>query len=247
MSETKNLGQDTLASIGDIPATNKWLIVGNDSFTLPAQPPSGNIYASGGIDINPSSQVKTFAAPGTLNCQVIAVGNSSAQLKSGDISLSGDLYVGGTIKGTNVSLTGSATLNGNNIDALPVNVIMLWYGDQNSMPKGWVLCDGGNGTPDLRDRFVVGAGGRYKKSDTGGNDSVTLAINNVPPHQHSISMHQRVFDPGNPGKDGLGLIPANQYTQEGTTDYLSNTNRDSADSFDIRPKYYGLFYIMKTG
>lgn len=43
-------------------------------------------------------------------------------------------------------------------------MIMAWYGNQNQVPSGWVICDGTNGTPDLRDRFVMGAG-RFSKGD----------------------------------------------------------------------------------
>jgi len=44
--------------------------------------------------------------------------------------------------------------------------IMLWHGAVVNIPAGWALCDGNNGTPDLRDRFVIGAGGTYNPDDT---------------------------------------------------------------------------------
>src|SRR5262249_34779064 len=51
-----------------------------------------------------------------------------------------------------LSVTGTITGQG----AVPVGAIMMWSGDVKSLPKGWVLCDGGNETPDLRGRFIVG-------------------------------------------------------------------------------------------
>ena len=45
--------------------------------------------------------------------------------------------------------------------AAPIGSIVLWHGALKDIPVGWVYCDGSNGTPDLRDRFVVGAGKRY--------------------------------------------------------------------------------------
>lgn len=51
---------------------------------------------------------------------------------------------------------------------------MFWSGSTEDIPEGWVLCDGNNGTPDLRNRFVVGAGGDYAVGDTGGRASETL-------------------------------------------------------------------------
>ena len=51
---------------------------------------------------------------------------------------------------------------------VPYGVIVMWSGQSNEIPAGWALCDGANGTPDLRGRFVVGAGGDYAVGDTGG-------------------------------------------------------------------------------
>lgn len=58
---------------------------------------------------------------------------------------------------------------------IPTGIISLWYGSIASVPSGWYLCDGGNGTPDLRDRFIVGAGSTYAVAATGGSASVTPA------------------------------------------------------------------------
>ncbi len=44
-----------------------------------------------------------------------------------------------------------------NFSAIPIGCIVLWGGSVASIPSGWRLCDGTNNTPDLRDRFVVGA------------------------------------------------------------------------------------------
>ena len=53
--------------------------------------------------------------------------------------------------------------------AVPAGTIALWSGAASAVPTGWALCDGQNGTPDLRGRFVVGAGGEaYAVGDTGG-------------------------------------------------------------------------------
>ncbi|MDR9392671.1 MAG: hypothetical protein RI554_11670, partial [Trueperaceae bacterium] len=60
----------------------------------------------------------------------------------------------------------------------------MWSGSVVSIPSGWLLCDGTNGTPDLRDRFIVGAGGAYTVNDTGGADSVQLSGSEMPSHSH---------------------------------------------------------------
>jgi microcystin-dependent protein len=51
----------------------------------------------------------------------------------------------------------------------------MWSGAVDAVPEGWLLCDGENGTPDLRDRFIVGAGTTYEMGETGGADNVTPA------------------------------------------------------------------------
>ena len=75
------------------------------------------------------------------------------------------------------------------IDAytVPAGGIIMWSGSTGSIPSGWFLCNGSNGTPDLRNRFVVGAGDSYAVDATGGADSVTLSTSEIPAHSHSAS------------------------------------------------------------
>ena len=67
---------------------------------------------------------------------------------------------------------------------VPPGAIIMWSGSINDIPVGWALCDGSNGTPDLRDRFIVGAGGSYNVGNTGGSDTVTLTTSQIPSHSH---------------------------------------------------------------
>ena len=62
---------------------------------------------------------------------------------------------------------------------LPAGIILLWSGAIAGIPSGWTLCDGTLGTPDLRGRFIPGAGGTYVVNATGGTDTLNLA------HVHS--------------------------------------------------------------
>jgi len=70
---------------------------------------------------------------------------------------------------------------------LPTGIIVMWNSTAASIPTGWQLCDGSNGTPDLRGQFIVGAGGSYTPGDTGGAASVTLSSNTMPIHSHVLS------------------------------------------------------------
>lgn len=63
---------------------------------------------------------------------------------------------------------------------IPSGVIVLWSGT--SLPSGWKLCDGSSGTPDLRDRFVMGAGPVNRIGSTGGSADTVL-----PEHTHRLS------------------------------------------------------------
>ena len=63
-------------------------------------------------------------------------------------------------------------------DIVPTGVITMWYGSIASIPSGWFLCDGTNSTPDLRDRFIVGAGSTYAVAATGGSANATLVSHN---------------------------------------------------------------------
>lgn len=75
---------------------------------------------------------------------------------------------------------------------LPRGMIIMWGGSVVSIPAGWQLCDGSNTTPDLRNKFIVGAGtgvspSAYAVGATGGTTSVTLAASNIPAHTHTFS------------------------------------------------------------
>lgn len=52
--------------------------------------------------------------------------------------------------------------------AVPTGAIIMWSGSIGSIPSGYVICDGSNGTPDLRDRFVIGSGSNYSVGNSGG-------------------------------------------------------------------------------
>lgn len=72
--------------------------------------------------------------------------------------------------------------------ALTQGIILIWSGNIIDIPTGWQLCDGTNGTPDLRNRFVVGAGGTYAVGATGGLSTVSLTVPQLPTHTHPVSV-----------------------------------------------------------
>jgi len=74
-----------------------------------------------------------------------------------------------------------------NVQFIPSGAIIMWSGAVAAIPSGWQICDGSAGTPNLRDRFVVGAGSSYAVGATGGAAQVTLTIDQIPAHTHGYS------------------------------------------------------------
>ena len=98
--------------------------------------------------------------------------------------------------------------------SLPIGSIIMWSGDTSSIPTGWQLCDGTNGTPDLRNRFVIGAGDTYPVGNTGGNaDSVVVE------HSHTINDHNHTFSGS--GSDNVDI------SVSGTTGNQSQSHNHS--------------------
>ena len=139
---------------------------------------------------------------------------------------------------------------------IPRGAIIMWSGSTGSIPNGWVLCDGSNGTPNLRDRFIVGAGSTYSVDSTGGASSVTLSTANMPAHTHDISDAYYIESTIVGGILG-GTIDTTFTNLGGSADtdqdnrylYYRNTttaSRGSGTSFSILPPYYALAFIMKT-
>lgn len=71
---------------------------------------------------------------------------------------------------------------------IPVGGICLYYGLLANLPTNWQLCDGTNGTPDLRNKFIVGAGGSFAVGDTGGSTTVSLLAPQLPQHTHPLTV-----------------------------------------------------------
>lgn len=112
--------------------------------------------------------------------------------------------------------------------SLPSGFIMLWNGSIVNIPFGWTLCDGTAGTPDLTDRFVIGAGDSYDPDDTGGSETHT---------------HDFTADDHNHELVGLPAIAGGAYIGELISETAVTGTTDAGSSM---PKYYALCYIMKT-
>ena len=150
-------------------------------------------------------QVKTtsgtaFDCPPSATSVIACDGNDGVQ-GSGIAPLSSPAFTG--VPAAPTALSGTATpqiattafvatavvnaINAAVAAAAPVGVISMWSGSIGAIPTGWALCDGTSGRPDLRDRFIVGAGSSYAIGNTGGFNTVTLNLTQIPSHQHNAS------------------------------------------------------------
>ena len=140
--------------------------------------------------------------------------------------------------------------------AIPSGGIILWSGSTGSVPSGWYLCDGTNGTPDLRNSFIVGAGNTYAVGATGGTaDAIVVS------HTHTATsvvtdpghFHSGTVGSGSGGCAGganpvpTGTLTANTGTATtGITVATTNATAGTSGTNQNLPPYYALAYIQKA-
>jgi hypothetical protein len=203
---------------------------------------------------------------GTWNASTIAVANGGTGVTSSTGTGSVVLSASPTFTGVPLAPTASASTDNTQIattafvrDIIPAGIISMWSGSIASIPTGWLICDGTNGTPDLRDRFVVGAGSTYAVNATGGSANATLVSHNHtatstvtdPGHVHP-PLTGSVFFGFTGGAQGNG--PNSNGTQNATTGSAVtgisvatsiSTEGSSATNANL-PPYFALAYIMKS-
>ena len=118
-----------------------------------------------------------------------------------------------------------------------IGMIMMWSGSIVNIPIGWDLCDGQNGTPDLRDRFIVGAGNTHAVGATGGANSVTLTVAQMPAHTHTVTTNAGQYQQNEGGDAGGGR----QGLQTSTT-----SSNGGNEAHENRPPFYALAFIIKV-
>ena len=165
--------------------------------------------------------------------------NTSGQLWF-DTSGTGDLKVRNKANSAFESVDTTST-------ALPAGIISLWYGSIASIPSGWVLCDGVYaGSPDLRDKFVIGAGtgATYAVGATAGAASTgdhTLTTAEMPSHNHTY--YSRGFTEASSGAGSQNYSDETVLYPGGTGSTGGGGVHSHTQSL---PPYYALCYIMKT-
>jgi microcystin-dependent protein len=207
-------------------------------------------------DMQAGTDGDNFVVGGAFTCTGAAVFSSTVALGASATA---------TTQSANDNSTKVATTAYVANNAIPSGGIIIWSGSSASIPSGWYLCNGSNSTPDLRDRFVVGAGSTYAVGNTGGSkDAITVS------HTHSVT------DPGHAHKllsSGRGMISGGSNTaffdtykttstltfqnltsgnaetnagsESNTTGISIQSTGDSGTDANL-PPYYALCYIMKA-
>jgi len=135
--------------------------------------------------------------------------------------------------------------------AIPSGGIILWSGSTGSVPSGWYLCDGTNGTPDLRNSFIVGAGNTYAVGATGGTaDAIVVSHTHTATVTDPGHLHTAVVTfPGGPNtiQPGSQNFNANGSSATATTGIsVTNATAGTSGTNQNLPPYYALAYIQKA-
>lgn len=158
----------------------------------------------------------------------------------------------------------------------PAGGIVMWSGSVASIPSGWNLCDGANSTPDLRNRFVIGAGSNYSVDATGGATTDSITTSSSGGHSHSVSVSSTSLSVARDGWGTAGgpignaasghLIVGSGVTEgsetlesiriAGSNQSLGSHSHSASSgavgdhnhtaTVDTVPPYYALAYIMKA-
>lgn len=158
--------------------------------------------------------------------------------------------------------------------AIPTGGIIIWSGSTGSIPSGWLLCDGNNGTPDLRDRFIIGAGNTYAVNATGGTaDAIVVTHTHTATsvvtdagHDHATHGQGAISDGGGNlylsnnnslfsfgggsalfgGSSSVDTDFKTSVSTTGVTVATTNASSGTSGTNANLPPYYALAYIQKT-
>lgn len=194
-----------------------------------------SVSAGSGMSV---STVGTVATVTNAGVKTIAAGSGiTLSAASGDVSVSNAGVL--SVNGATGSVTGTF---------FPSGGIVMWSGSIDTIPAGWLLCNGLNGTPNLQDRFIVGAGSTYAVNAFGGSANAIVVA-----HAHILTDagHAHTYNTASTtttvtaGGDTALTTQAASTTGTATTGITVNSTGASGTGANL-PPYFALAYIQKT-
>ena len=226
---TLYIGLKVSATSGEILPRQKMLAVPYATFASDVSRASGNFTVAGlltakSLTVTNGLTTKSISASGNIGAATLTT--------SGKMTVNGDLVVSGSINGTG---------------AVPIGGIIMWRGT--TPPSGWQLCDGSNGTPDLRGRFVVCVGGsnNYAVGDTGGVDTVTLTTEQMPKHKHTVYGRSSGYAGAHNNSPEVITYATKNWGSPDQYYKINDTSEaGNGQAHENRPPYYALAFIMRV-
>ena len=189
-------------------------------------------------DQQTGSDADNFVVGGAFTCTGAAVFSSTVALGTSATATTQSA-------GDNSTKVATTAYVANN--AIPSGGIIIWSGSAAAIPSGWYLCNGSNSTPDLRNRFVVGAGSTYAVGNTGGSaDAIVVSHTHSvtdPGHNHTVGIQTKTLDQ-NAG--GSSLAGAGTTTTSTASTGISISSTGASGTNANLPPYYALCYIQKA-
>ncbi len=254
--------------------------IGNTNLTTAPEAPL-QIETDSAVDLSSNGSLllgKSSAKNMVINSHEIQTrdAGASSELKINEDG--GDVTFGDSAAPVDVFVTGKVQelddATNTYYDLIPVGIITAWFGYTTNIPKGWAVCDGGtyantNGigntiVPNLSGRFIVSVGNNgsntYTAHDTGGEDLVSLTINEIPSHSHNTrttGAHSHGFTYEMVTSKYPAILGSRTVVDEEdeTSFYYANTATGYANitqgtggtgqAHENRPVYYSLVYIIK--
>lgn len=190
--------------------------------------------------------------------QVVNGGTGAATLTSAGVLIGNGTSAVTTVSpgtsGNVLSSSGTAWVSAALPASFPSGGIIMWSGSIVSIPSGWALCDGTNSTPNLTNRFVIGAGNTYSVAATGGSaDAIVVSHTHTASSSVSDPGHSHSLSGSNVNGSGFPAISGNAGSGAGTSSASTGisvattiTSAGASGTGANLPPYYALAYIMKT-
>ena len=291
-SESLYIGLTVDGSAGEIRPRQKLIAAPLAAFAQDVRETKGDLtingttYFYGPVSMMDDKNTLTggnIDAKGTLTATGKATFNAGAQV-GGDMTVAGAASVDSltvaqkvTVTNGDIELAAGKTVKANGVNiGVPIGCILMWSGEESKIPDGWALCNGANGTPDLRGRFIVGVNREvaglttansdlsiYSPKTTGGEERHTLLKKEMPNHYHLHVNDKTLMSAVGTGYNAgttVDLVTTKGYQRGGDKDgKILRTGTAGGDATDTvvgsdgyayahenRPPYYALCFIMKV-